>query len=477
MTRDFRSLPLLSLSLFTACSEPSLDVPRSGGSVLAVDFQPVADAQRTARLFRARVEAAPPSAAPWLFRGELGRYHEQALRRGELPSSLRDRAVPLRFWRDAEGLWLQPLVLLESGSAYELALTGHGRLQALRAEDGPAAVVERIFPPPGAASASVAVLCGLSHTEVDPELVLEPGRAPVRVSAGIAGTEQAGCVTLEVEEPLEAEAVLPPEIGGALSWPEPFSEEPMAASAAPAPCPSHAVMIGTSCLETLDDRVFVTAPADSLWLLAEPQAQRVVARAGARSELLRGLRPASSVTLAGRVLERRGALTPFRVEVRTSERRRHLVLNEVLANPRAAEPAGEWIELLNDSDEPCSLAGSWLEDEAGSVPLPPESIAAGEIVLLVPDGQLGSGLDVAPPSSARIVRLASLGARGLGNGGESLLLVGAEGVISRFPRVASPEAGRSVARRSPGSADDLRSEFALHGAPGASPGAPNRFDE
>jgi hypothetical protein len=79
-------------------------------------------------------------------------------------------------------------------------------------------------------------------------------------------------------------------------------------------------------------------------------------------------------------------------------------------------------------------------------------------------------------TAVRRLELASLGARGLSNTGEALLLVGPEGVVSRFPAFGASRAGHSIARRSLEAADDDPNAFAEHGAPGASPGAPNTFE-
>jgi hypothetical protein len=49
-------------------------------------------------------------------------------------------------------------------------------------------------------------------------------------------------------------------------------------------------------------------------------------------------------------------------------------------------------------------------------------------------------------------------------------------VVARFPALSAPHAGRSWARRWLDSADDEPAAFGEHGGPGASPGAPNRFD-
>ena len=74
-----------------------------------------------------------------------------------------------------------------------------------------------------------------------------------------------------------------------------------------------------------------------------------------------------------------------------------------------------------------------------------------------------------------MVRMASLGTRGLSNSGEALLLVGPEGTLSRFPGLVAKTAGHSMARRTPDAADDDDEAFAEHADPGASPGAPNEF--
>jgi hypothetical protein len=75
-----------------------------------------------------------------------------------------------------------------------------------------------------------------------------------------------------------------------------------------------------------------------------------------------------------------------------------------------------------------------------------------------------------------VLELPSLGERGLANSGEALLLVGAEGVVSRFPALTAAHPGVSWARRTPDAPDDLTSSFAEQGRPGASPGKPNLFD-
>ena len=66
---------------------------------------------------------------------------------------------------------------------------------------------------------------------------------------------------------------------------------------------------------------------------------------------------------------------------------------------------------------------------------------------------------------------------GLANAGELLRLRDPNGdVVSRFPALATPAAGTSVARRTPDAPDTDASAFGAHASPGASPGRPNALD-
>jgi hypothetical protein len=472
MQRGVRSTWWSWLVLLWGCSEPALDVPHASRPELVVDWGE-SEGARVPLLLRGRIRSAPAVAEPWLITGEVSAFHERSLRRGELADSLRERAVPLRFWREGADLWLQPTRLLSPDTEYSLSLSGVGTLRRFQTDSGDRPSVRRLFP--SAAPTRLSVLCNAPDAEELVSLTLEPGGVPLSVTAGAYGTPRERCVTLEARARLAAPGVLPPQLADVLADPQPFEPSQARPAAAPPVCSGRA-RLGSGCLEVLDDRLLVTVANESLWLLSRPQSVGVVVPAGVPTELVRGLSPASRVAIEGRVLARDGEVQPFQSTLTTLPPRRHLVLNEVLANPLGPEPAGEWIELVNDSAAATTLSGLWLEDAGGSVPLPAEPVAPGETLLLVPRGFRASGLDVPVPADARRVELTSLGARGLTNGGEALLLVGAEGVVSRFPLISAAEGGRSVARRAPGLADSAASSFGPHGEPGASPGAPNVFD-
>jgi hypothetical protein len=459
-------------ALGAACADPALDVP-SPQAPLTVELEPAASPSAVPATLRARLVGIA-GARPWLFRGELSEHHARAVRTGELPSSLLDRAVPLRFWGDAQGEVVQPLTWLDEGQRYTLALAGFGIAQVwdVAADSLPRA--ERVFPAPGQAVHRVAVQCAASFPEHLPALTLEPGAVPLRVSLERWGG--ANCVTVVAERAPTEPGVLPPQWAGTLLAPGAFVTPPPAAPApAPVACVGGQPVLG-ACLEVLDDRVLVTTPDARLWRLTSPEARAVVTSANQRTSLVFGLAAGEQVELRGSVLPADGSSQALDLRVTTAAAFRHLVLSEVLANPLGPEPGSEWIELVNDSDRAVSLAGLWLEDTGGRAFLPEAELAPRETALLVNAGFRPSSLDAPLAPSVRLLELASLGARGLSNAGEALLLVGPEGVVSRFPAFGPNHAGRSIARRSFDAADDDPSAFAEHGAPGASPGAANTFD-
>jgi hypothetical protein len=406
-----------------------------------------------------------------LIQGELSDYYERALARAELPTALRERAVPLRFWREGTDCWLQPLDWLTPDETYTLAFTGVGAVESLHTASVAQPRARRLFPPVGRAKHRAAVFCDMQAIDLAP-LWLEPGAVPLAASANLGGAMMAGCVLLSAERSLEQSAVSPPQLADSLLDPAPWlPPEPLPP---PSDCPGE--RLHGACVEPLDDRVQVTAlDEDQLWLLDDAAEPVVVAR-GERGILRRGLAPESEVTLSGSVLSGEGGLTPFVFTTWTSAPRLHLVLNEVLSNPVGPESTGEWIELSNDSSFAAPLSGLWLEDSGGRVALPDVELLPGELALLVAEGFATSTADVPVPAEVRLIRLPTVGVRGLSNSGEPLSLVGPGGVISSFPALAAPRAGRSLARRVPGAPDGVAASFGEHGGRGASPGAANAFD-
>lgn len=455
------------------CAGPALDLPAQRSAVLELAVEP-SEADAWPLAFRGRIANATEQAVPWLLRGELSDYHDRAVRRGELSSALLERAVPLRFWRDNGECLLQPLVWLEPGTSYTLALTGHGRVRTMRATETTMERASRFFPPADAPLVGGTVLCGARFEELPSRISLAPGTVEASVAPGAFGAARPDCVTLVAEDALTEAAVAPPVLGGVLLEPGSFTPERELGLNAP-PCTGGQLVAG-ACLEVEDDRAFVTALGDTLWLLEQPSQVQLPVPAFQRGALLRGLIPETELTLVGRIVSNAGHAAPLHVTVRTEPLRRHLVLNEVLANALGPEPESEWIEVVNDSEQAVQLSDVWLEDGAGRIRLPAERLAPREIVLLVTTSSGESSLDVAAVPGTRRLQLPSLGQRGLANSGELLQLVGPEGVLSRFPMLPAPHAGRSLARRALDTADDDPQGFGEHAPPGASPGASNALE-
>jgi hypothetical protein len=457
-----------------ACAAPALDVPGQSAG-WSLELEPGVVPQSLPPVFRARVPRAPAQGEPWLLRDELSSYYQRQLQQGELSSALRERALPLRYWREGEACLLQPLVALEPGADYSLGFIGSSGWHSLRASVDAKPPI-RLFPPPARDKHRLSVVCGMPRDLHSADARLEPGAVPLRIEPDVLQALAPGCAVLSVPTPFAAAAVAPPTLAGSLLEPSPWlPQEPD--SAAEMAC-EHGQRLHGACIEVDDDRVSVTPlQEDQLWLLREPAPRLVAATARRASVLVAGLEPEARVALRGSVLNSGAERDDFELTLTLRAARRHVVLNEVLANPARAEASGEWIELVNDSPRPVELSGLWLEDASGHAPLPAVELNPGEHALLVGPGFRPAPPDVPVPDDVRLLELPSLGERGLSNTGEALLLVGKEGVISRFPGFGAPHAGRSWARRSPDAADDEPAAFAEHADPGASPGRPNLLAE
>jgi hypothetical protein len=465
----------------SGCADAALDIPRSRASELELEVTPALERGLLPIAFRARIDGLTHLSGPlYLFDGLLSEHQQARLRQAEVSQSLGQRALPLRFWRGAaaEGWWVQPQRLLTPGRQYTLAVGGSVLIAELQAAAAPDVRWRRWFPPPASRISSIAVYCGVEQRVTESVVLLEPGAVPAQLWPGVLGHELPGCMTVSAASNASLHGCAPPpELFGALVEPGPFFGEGAGESVgSPGGC--SRTLLGGHCVSVEDDRVLVLAPSeDLLWVLFRPQLQVVVTPKHVVTPLVRGLASDQSFGLAGFVVSSSGVRREFSSVVETQAARRHVVLNEVLANPLGQEPGSEWIEIVNDADTPASLSGLFLEDSGGSIALPEASLEPGEHVLLVGEGYTQLALDVPAVSGTKLLTLPELGTRGLTNSGEALLLVGSEGVVSRFPILPSKQAGVSVARRSPSAADDEAGSFAAHAAPGASPGAANLLAE
>jgi len=379
------------LLLEVACSGPGLNLPEPD-EPLRFELDGSGDwPAEVPPLFRGRLRSAGGAGVPRLFAGELSSYYDRSVRRAEIPKSLSDRALPLRYWRDGTDLLLQPLVELEPGSAYSLAVEGKGAVQTLRISKEPHDRLTRVFPLRGRPKYLSAVFCGGGADEPMPALLLEPGDLPLRAGPRLNRWGREDCVLLDAQHQPAEPLVSPPAMGSRLLEAAPWLPVPTAERVAPT-C-AAGVPVRGACLELGDDRILVTPQVDDqLWLVEAPAQRIVPARSATRVAIAQGLEADSSITLQAQVLSSWSESIDVKLDVRTARARRHVVLSEVLANPNGTEGRAEWIEVTNDSERSASLAGLWLEDSGGRVALPDVALGPHEFALLV-----GPGFRLEPP--------------------------------------------------------------------------------
>jgi hypothetical protein len=307
--------------------------------------------------------------------------------------------------------------------------------------------------------------------------VFEPGANAVTVQPGLGLLDIGGngCVHFEIDSDPLPELLVPPlAVAGSTVDPAPLRTQRDDA-VQPVRCEDDWRQLGPGCIQVLDDRIEIVSPSSpTLWLLGSSDVQFYGVEDG--RFVVRGFAPAHEQILEFVSYSSEGRRYQGRMELTTAAARPHVVINEVLANPLAAEPAQEWVELYNGGSSTSDLEGWILSDGAGHGVLPAVSLGPGEYLVVVSE-QYGDGVgDVAIPESARIVRVAALGVNGLSNSGEELQLLSESGQLqSRFAARAASVAGVSIARVEPEAPDDDAASFARHGEPGASPGTANTF--
>ncbi|MFZ5894203.1 MAG: lamin tail domain-containing protein [Myxococcota bacterium] len=455
------------------------------GAKPAVLLEPMGElgSERVVRFYVTAPTPLEPEDA-WLFVGELSEYHLGRVARRELPETLLTRRVAVNAWSDAvqHQTVVVPAHPLQPGEHYSLAAPGWGELLRFDvAGESPYPLMKRLWPPVDVAGNSSAVLCGSSAEGLEGELVLAPSGSPATIARGLGRlASREACVRLELRgDSLSGSwQVLPALASGALWDPSPLEFTTIREAEAPS-CARDELALPTACVLVQDDRVLLRNAAEpALYALdREGETLLTVLAAGQETEL-RDFAPDSDQLLEGRTTDVFGVERAFAVPFHTLPPRPHVILNEVLANALGAEPASEWIEILNDSSSAVQLAGFRLSDSAGEISLPAFELEPLEYALLVREDFVENGSDVPVAPGTRLLRVAALGKNGLSNSGEPLSLLNAAGqVVSRFPARASAHAGVSLARRSAGAGESDPQAFGEHAPPGASPGAANTLKD
>ncbi len=473
--------------------------PRGGTRVESLDGRPLDACSPAPRLVvrpRSIAQGASLFAGLRLFEGELSSYAERQLRDGEMTAALAKREIPLSVWFEEGALIAQPARFLDPDATYTLTTLGSGTLAVLRVALEPWLPLHRVWPPAVAAGGSVlycadspwaglgAWLSALSSALApsDEKAVLSPG-------VGLAGVDGARCVTMETPEELAADFLLPPfgpssaaDLEGDDTNPVPlFDPTPVGVAHRSREDLRESVdcvtPLGPACASFVGPELVLEGARGAWAVRAEgPEGARIEGLA-VSAETTRvgffGFRAGTTYELSGTHFDAWGFATHGALSMQTGAPAARLVLNEVLANPLGAEPASEWIEIVNVGSSATSLAGYFVEDGGGRIALPDVVLQAGSFGLIVGRDYRAGGEDIVPDAAAVPIVVERVGVAGLGNAGERVALVSADGeTVSMIPALPAKRPGVSWARKSPW-APDVADSFGMHAAPGASPGADN----
>jgi hypothetical protein len=481
---SFAALALL-LGCETALPDPP-GRPGLGSRPAAVAVDPDAALDGVPRVLRLRV--TPPrtlierAQALRLFEGELSTYHVGRIEDDDLPATLVERLVPSVSWQDGEDLVIAPTAALADGALYSLASPELGLIAVLRVAGG-LPLLTRLWPPlDGGRGLEHVIFCGDAGVpQQGIAVLLDPTEVPARLdpAASDSGVARESCIHVRPlgPVPLDVPLLPPPEVLGIALDPAPLLERAQP-SPAPLSCSDGEQAFGPSCAEVRDDRLLLRPLNEpTLWLIRGPAGELMEPLVPGERLLVRDLAVASALSFELDVIDLGGRVISTRATVQTLPAEAHVVINEVLADALGAEPAQEWVELVNDGSAAVELEGFVLEDVGGISVLPEHSLEPGAIALVVgPDYSADSSWDVPPIPGTALLRVAALGKNGLSNSGEPLRLTRPDNVVvSTFPATPKPKAGKSVARRDPWSIDSDPASFVLHGAAGCSPGAPNEL--
>lgn len=480
-----RTLALLGLAFasctYASCTDPLAPALPQVASppevrVGAVAIEPPRDDGRVPAVVRIRLSlstTAPADVARagrvLLVAGGADALEVEAYAKGRTTAALRAREIPLVAWGEPSGapssIVVRPSRVLPRGRSTLIVLFDRGSPFAHDldvSDDQP--IARRIWPPTKTTPDGPLTYCSPPpFAPSESEVVVDPSGSAVELRAHASH----GCVDLAV--PAGSTVVIPPPaLGSVLLDPEPIAVG-LEATATEPPCPEDAIDLGGLCARVDDDRVIlhggVKVPRAVLGFVA---GRPLVAPLAPLSRVVaRGLSPSTTISLELTVREPGRELRITRA-LRTKPRRRHVVVNEVLARAPSGSAAQRFVELVNDGDRGVDLQGLLLVDGTTEIELPNAWLEPGAFALLTPEGWVdGLAGDAAPPAGTLRLVVDALKLNG-----EIALLERDGAPISRFPASTSTRT-ISRGRRAPDRPDDAPDAFGWDADGRATPGLPN----
>lgn len=456
---------VLPLVLFVcSCSEPSaaLPPPIANVTVVSVAHTPARDDGLVAPISRTTIELSSmvADARVLVIAGGASETEVIAFAKNRATSALRAREVPSSAWLRDGRVFVQPGRALPAGRTTVIVLPEQRapltvELDVAR-DDTP--VVRRVW-----STRESVTHCAerLPETLEDTiELAPAPALAHVVRHRGVPCFDVVGAVT---------NAVLPPTIAGMFVDPSPIAPPEPAPTRPEPPCPEDAYPLFPLCVRVDDDRIVIVGGAETkrLMLGSFGVFTTVATIAPGARHVVRGFPPLTPFVVDLLV---RDGLGDHRVvnTITTRTRRRHVVINEVLARPPSGATAQRFVELVNDGDEPVDLNGLLFRDGDDEWELPALTLSPSAFVLITTEGYVdGLGGEPAPPKGVERILVDRLRLT------TTLTVAEPTGVVlSQFPGATST---RTIARgrRMPDTPDDAPNAFGWDEHNSATPGRPN----
>lgn len=461
--------------LAVACSnaigcDPTTYTPPSGVTTVEVVEVP----RVVQRSFRATVRLSgvlPATAAVRvaLIEGRADEATVDAFARGRPSAGQRAKELPTIAVRSRDALLVQPTRAAARG-LHTLVVALPGRpphVSDLTVEGEPPAA--RAYPHEGVVLPGAAV----THCAATVPVGLPARGTWLSVDgtlheAALTARTDVPCVELAAPE-VDGTFLPPPELGGWAIDPGPVVVDDRAPRpVGPCPEPWSALADGL-CARIDDDRIVFAADDPAQLLLARVGGRPLVAALGTGARAwVRGLPPGRPLVVDG--VLRGDEDVAFSRALVTAPRRRHVVVNEVLARPPSGAATQRWIELGNDGDEAVELLDLVLLDGVERVALPATSLPPGGLALVVGVGfSPGLAGDVPPAKGTTFVTVPTLRLTG------DVALIERDGRrLSTLP-FAGTRKNASRGRRALDVPDDAPDAFGWDASLGATPGRTNQI--